>query len=242
MPDRRLQTAPLDAPRSSAHACEDEARAALLEAARSVAGATPGYGLSLRWNRSGAAGMLMAPTAPSSADLDSVDWLALDAAGEGQDPAPGEPAPEEQGARDRAEWRLHHDIYRRRLDIAAVARCGYVYSTTLASLDIVRRKGMPVSPPDLTGIAMPGTAGDGIRCAAEAGAGRLVASEQVLMALDGSKACLLPRLGVLAGAATLEAALALARQVEWLAQVYWQVLQCQPEPAPERELEHASRT
>ncbi len=239
MPDRRPQAAPQDVPRSAAHACEDEARAALLEAAGSVAGATSGYGLSLRWNRSGAAGMLMAPTAPSSADLDSVDWLALDAAGEGQDTAPGEPALEEQGARDRAERHLHRDIYRRRLDITAIARCGFVYSTTLASLDIVRRKGMPVSPPDMAAIANPGTGSDGIRCAAEAGAGGLVASERVLMALDGSKACLLPRLGVLAGAPNLEAALALARQVEWLAQVYWQVLQGQPEPGPE--LDHDSR-
>jgi L-fuculose-phosphate aldolase len=218
-------------PHSPAHACEDEARAALLAAANSVAGAATGFGLSLRWNRSGAAGLLMAPTAPSIADLDSIDWLALDEAGADRDTAQGERAPEERVARDRAERHFHRDVYRRRQDIAAIARCGFVFSTTLAGLDIVRRGGIPAFHPDTT---VTGSAG--IRCAAEAVVGRLGASEQALVALDGCQACLLPKLGVLAGGPTVEAALALARQIETLAQVYWQVLQSQSEPA----LDHTS--
>lgn len=185
-------------PQPPPFAFEDEAREALAGAARSFS-ATPGAAcLSLRWNRSGATGLLLLSRG-------TVEWLSTaDATGS-------------------AEWRLHRDIYLRRVDIAAIVRSRPVFSTALACLPAIRKEGLQLScdPEDAP------VTGGAIRCAAAAPPGSQMLSAHVLAALDGAAACLLAGRGLLATGRTLQAATDLAMELEALAQIHVQVLQLQ---------------
>ena len=67
--------------------------------------------------------------------------------------------------------------------------------------------------------------GSDIRCAPYATFGTQALSDLALQALEGRKACLLGNHGMIALAATLADALALAVEVEALAEQYWRALQ-----------------
>ncbi|RPH41542.1 MAG: class II aldolase, partial [Burkholderiales bacterium] len=62
--------------------------------------------------------------------------------------------------------------------------------------------------------------GHDVRCAPYATFGTQALSDHALAALDGRRACLLAHHGMIAVGASLEAALALAVELEWLARTY----------------------
>lgn len=115
-----------------------------------------------------------------------------------------------------SEWRFHRDIYRARLDVDAIVHTHAPFATTLACLD----RGIP---PFHYMVAIAG--GHDIRCAPYATFGTQALSDHAVAALAGRKACLLAHHGMLAVEASLERALALAVEVETLAEMYWRALQ-----------------
>ncbi|MBI3149559.1 MAG: class II aldolase/adducin family protein [Betaproteobacteria bacterium] len=118
--------------------------------------------------------------------------------------------------RPSSEWRFHRDIYTHRADAQAVVHVHSPFATTLACL----RRGIP---PLHYMIALAG--GSDIRCSAYATFGTQALSDAALEALQDRRACLLANHGQIALGASLEAALALAVEVEHLARLYWQALQ-----------------
>jgi L-fuculose-phosphate aldolase len=67
--------------------------------------------------------------------------------------------------------------------------------------------------------------GDDIRCAPYATFGTQALSDHAVQALAARKACLLSHHGMIALGTSLDAALALAVEVETLAEMYWRALQ-----------------
>jgi len=114
-----------------------------------------------------------------------------------------------------SEWRLHRDVFASRPEAGAVVHTHAVCATALACLgrDIPSFHYM---------VAVAG--GDSIRCAPYATFGTQALSDRALEALDGRRACLLANHGMVAIGETLEAALALAVNVETLAEQYWRAL------------------
>jgi L-fuculose-phosphate aldolase len=115
-----------------------------------------------------------------------------------------------------SEWRFHRDIYIDRLDAGAIVHAHSPFATTLACLG----RGIPAFH---YMVAMAG--GKDIRCAPYATFGTQELSDRALVALSGRRACLLANHGMIAVDASLEAALALAIEVEGLAEQYWRALQ-----------------
>ncbi len=115
-----------------------------------------------------------------------------------------------------SEWRFHADIYRARSDVAAIVHTHSVYATTVACM----ARGIPAFH---YMVAVAG--GSDIRCAPYATFGTQELSDHAVAALTGRNACLLAQHGMIAVGDTLEKALALAVEVETLAQMYWQALQ-----------------
>ena len=118
--------------------------------------------------------------------------------------------------RPSSEWRFHRDIYASRGDVDAVVHTHSPFATTLACLD----RGIP---PFHYMVAVAG--GADIRCAPYATFGTQQLSDHALHALAGRRACLLAHHGMIAVGASLKAALALAVEVETLAEMYWRALQ-----------------
>jgi L-fuculose-phosphate aldolase len=115
-----------------------------------------------------------------------------------------------------SEWRFHRDVYASRADAQAIVHTHSAYATTLAcmALEIPAFHYM---------IAVAG--GDNIRCAPYATFGTQKLSDYAVEALRDRKACLLAQHGMICLGVSLEKALALAVEVESLAQMYWQALQ-----------------
>ncbi|MCB9930087.1 MAG: class II aldolase/adducin family protein [Alphaproteobacteria bacterium] len=120
------------------------------------------------------------------------------------------------GLKPSSEWRFHRDILAARPDLNALVHTHGRAVTTLACLhqDIPAFHYM---------VAVAG--GDTIRCAPYALFGTQALSDHALKALDGRKACLLANHGMIACDASLDKALALAVEVETLADTYWRCLQ-----------------
>jgi L-fuculose-phosphate aldolase len=114
------------------------------------------------------------------------------------------------------EWRFHRDIYAARRDVGAIVHTHSTFATTLACL------GRDI-PPFHYMVAVAG--GKDIRCAGYATFGTQALSDCALAALEGRSACLLANHGMIAVGASLAAALALAVEVEALAEQYWRSLQ-----------------
>jgi L-fuculose-phosphate aldolase len=114
------------------------------------------------------------------------------------------------------EWRFHRDIYAARHDVGAIVHTHSTFATTLACLgrDIPAFHYM---------VAVAG--GKDIRCASYATFGTQALSDHALVALEARKACLLANHGMIAVGASLAEALALAVEVEALAEQYWRTLQ-----------------
>jgi L-fuculose-phosphate aldolase len=115
-----------------------------------------------------------------------------------------------------SEWRFHRDIYADRADAGAIVHAHSPFATTLACLG----RGIPAFH---YMVAIAG--GKDIRCAPYATFGTQELSDNALAALLGRRACLLANHGMIAVDASLEIALALAIEVEALAEQYWRALQ-----------------
>ncbi|MFO1413412.1 MAG: class II aldolase/adducin family protein [Burkholderiales bacterium] len=115
-----------------------------------------------------------------------------------------------------SEWRFHRDIYRARPEVGAIVHTHAPFATTLACLG----RGIPAFH-----YMVAAAGGADIRCAPYATFGTQALSDAAVSALEGRRACLLAQHGMIAVGAALDAALALAVEVETLAEMYWRVLQ-----------------
>ncbi|MFQ5620063.1 MAG: class II aldolase/adducin family protein [Rhodospirillales bacterium] len=118
--------------------------------------------------------------------------------------------------RPSSEWRFHRDILAARPEVGAVVHAHSTFATTLACLG----RGIPAFH---YMIAVAG--GRDIRCAPYATFGTQALSGAAVKALEGRRACLLANHGMIVVGPALKAALALAVEVEALAEQYWRVLQ-----------------
>lgn len=191
---------------------EREARATLIGCAlqMNALGINQGKSgnVSLRCARGAHAGFLVTPSGLPYADTQPQDiaWMPLDAHDEADAEGPCAPS---------SEWRFHRDIYVRRADAHAIVHTHATHATALACLPRVQRDGIPAFH---YMVAVAG--GDTIRCARYQTFGTQALSDAALDALDGRRACLLANHGLIALGATLDAALALAVEVESLARMY----------------------
>lgn len=120
------------------------------------------------------------------------------------------------GLKPSSEWRFHRDILAGRDDLHAVVHTHGRAATTLACLH-------QEIPAFHYMVAVAG--GSTIRCAPYALFGTQALSDHALKALEGRKACLLANHGMIACDVSLAKALALAVEVETLADTYWRCLQ-----------------
>ena len=128
-----------------------------------------------------------------------------------------------------SEWRFHRDIYAARADAHAIVHTHAPFATSLACL----HRGIP---PFHYMVAVAG--GTDIRCAPYATFGTQALSDHAVAALAGRRACLLANHGMIAVGASLERALALAVEVETLAEMYWRALQIgEPVLLPDAEMD-----
>ena len=115
-----------------------------------------------------------------------------------------------------SEWRFHRDIYVARADAQAIVHTHAPFATSLACM----HRGIP---PFHYMVAVAG--GKDIRCAPYATFGTQELSDHAVAALEGRSACLLANHGTIAVGSSPEHALALAVEVETLAEMYWRALQ-----------------
>jgi L-fuculose-phosphate aldolase len=150
-------------------------------------------------------GFLITPSGINYSELVPADIVAMNLNGEW-----------EGSVKPSSEWRFHRDIYRYRADAQAILHAHPIYCTALACL------GRPI-PAFHYMVAAAG--GKDIRCAAYATFGTQELSDAVLTALIERKACLMANHGLLCLEHDLPRALALAIEIEHLAQVYQQCLE-----------------
>lgn len=173
---------------------------ALLMNSRGINRGTSGN-VSARWKD----GFLVTPSGLAYESAKPADMVFVDADGTPH----GRLAPS-------SEWRFHHDIYRERADAGAVVHAHSSFATTLSCL------GRSI-PAFHYMVAVAG--GKDIRCTPYATFGTQELSDYALTALAERKACLLGNHGMIAIGDSLGAALALAVEVEALAEQYWRALQ-----------------
>jgi L-fuculose-phosphate aldolase len=152
-----------------------------------------------------ATGFLITPSALPYDETSPADVVAVDFDGN----ATGRRRPS-------SEWRFHRDIYATRPEVRAIVHTHSPFATTLACLN-------RAIPPFHYMIAVAG--GHDIRCAPYATFGTQALSDHSVRALEGRKACLLAQHGMIAIGESLKEALAVAVEVEALAEMYWRVLQ-----------------
>jgi len=211
---------------------EDQARQAIIDLARSMTGHGINHGsagnVSMRWHRGGGDGFLVTPSALpyDQCTLDDIVWMSIvarDPPATLSPPGPlGTPAEPVIDGRRRpsSEWRFHHDLYAHRSDAQAIVHTHAPHCAALACLPRIQREGIPAFH---SMVALAG--GRDIRCAPYATFGTQALSDHVLAAMTDRRACLMAHHGMLAIGASLEAALALAIELEWLAATYAQTLQ-----------------
>ena len=145
-------------------------------------------------------GMLITPSGMAYSTLAPDDIVFVD--GNGEHHGPRQPS---------SEWRIHHDIYQARADADAIL---HAHPTDCAALACLNK---PI-PAFHYMVAVAG--GRDIRCAPYATFGTQALSDGVLEALQDRKACLMANHGLICLAGNLDQALALAIEVEQLAQTY----------------------
>lgn len=130
--------------------------------------------------------------------------------------------------RPSSEWRFHRDILRARPDVDVVLHCHSLHATVLAC----HGREIPAFH-YMVGVA----GGTTIRCARYATFGTQALSDHALEALRDRLACLLGHHGQISLGRTLDAALALAVEVETLAHMYVQArVLGEPPVLPEEEM------
>lgn len=149
-------------------------------------------------------GFLITPSALPYDETNAGDVVAVDLDGN----ATGRRRPS-------SEWRFHRDIYGARAEVAAIVHSHSPFATALACLD----RDIPAFH---YMVAVAG--GSDIRCAPYATFGTQRLSDHAVAALAGRNACLLSHHGMIALGASLESALALAVEVETLAEMYCRAL------------------
>jgi L-fuculose-phosphate aldolase len=164
--------------------------------------------VSARWRDGDFDGYLITPSGMPYASIAPADIVAMPIDG-GTDAARAVRRPS-------SEWRFHRDIYRARSDADAIVHTHAPFATSLACL----RRGIPAFH---YMVAVAG--GDDIRCAPYATFGTQALSDHAVAALEGRRACLLANHGMIAIGGSLGAALALAVEVETLAEMYWRAQQ-----------------
>jgi L-fuculose-phosphate aldolase len=176
--------------------------------------------VSARYAHDGFDGYLITPTGLPYAEMGADDVVALPLAGD-ERTAIGARLPS-------SEWRFHRDIYAARPEVGAIVHAHSPFATTLACLD----RGIPAFH---YMIAIAG--GTDIRCAPYATFGTQALSDHAVAALAGRRACLLAQHGMIATGPSLQGALALAVEVETLAEMYWRALQVgEPRLLPDDEM------
>ena len=121
-----------------------------------------------------------------------------------------------EGRRPSSEWRFHLDVLKARPELGALV---HTHGRAVATLGCLRRE----IPAFHYMVALAG--GKTIRVADYATFGTQALSDNVLVAMEGRKACLMANHGQLAGGGSLRQALSLAQEVETLADMYWRCLQ-----------------
>jgi len=111
-------------------------------------------------------------------------------------------------------------VYAAREDAQAIVHTHASFCTTLGCTPRVQREGIPAFH-----YMVAAAGGHDIRCAPYATFGTQQLSDHAVAALASRRACLLAHHGMIALGASLDAALALAVEVESLARTYWQALQ-----------------
>lgn len=149
-------------------------------------------------------GFLITPSSVNYSEMAPEDIVAINLNGEW-----------EGANKPSSEWRFHCDIYRQRQDAQAILHAHPVFCTTLACM------GRSI-PAFHYMVAVAG--GRNIRCADYATFGTQELSNHVLTALTGRKACLMANHGLVCLEIELPQALALAVEIEHLAQVYHRCL------------------
>lgn len=150
-------------------------------------------------------GFLITPSGLPYEEMRPEDIAAVTLAGEASGPRQAS-----------SEWRFHRDIYAARHEVGAIVHTHSTFATTLACLG----RGIPAFH---YMVAVAG--GKDIRCAEYATFGTQALSDRALAALAARKACLLANHGMIAVGGSLTDALALAVEVEALAEQYWRTLQ-----------------
>jgi L-fuculose-phosphate aldolase len=168
-----------------------------------------------------AEGLLITPSAVPYDAMGPDSMVLLDRQGRvidagGQVLAPAGQVPPPAGHRPSTEWRLHSAILAARPEVSAVVHTHSMFCTTLACL----RMEIPAFHYMVTLAG-----GESIRCAPYATFGTTALADQALAALEGRRACLLANHGMVALGPTPGEALALAVEVETLAEQYWRILQ-----------------
>lgn len=188
---------------------ERDLRERVLETARAMNSAGVNRGkagnVSARWRGAQGDGFLVTPSGMPYAEIEPDDVVFVTLEGE----ALGTRKPS-------SEWRFHRDIYRTRREIGAIVHTHSPFATALACTG----RGIPAFH---YMVAVAG--GSDIRCAPYATFGTQALSDFAVEALAGRNACLLANHGMIALGASLPAALALAVEVETLAEIYWRALQ-----------------
>lgn len=180
---------------------ERAARTALAEAARRTVALGLNRGAEGNVSLRLGVGFLITPSGLPNDTLQAEQMVYMDLEGGWQGPL-----------KPSSEWRIHRDIYRARVEVAAVV---HAHSPHAVSLACLRR---PI-PPFHYMVAAAG--GRDIPCADYATFGTEALSANVLAALTGRRACLMANHGQVALGRTLDEALGLAEIVEELAAQYW---------------------
>ena len=115
-----------------------------------------------------------------------------------------------------SEWRFHRDIYAARPEVGAVIHTHSPFATSLACMGT----GIPAFHYMVARFG-----GSDVRCADYATFGTQALSDAILAALEGRRGCLMAHHGMVVAGADLGEALALAIELEGLAEQYWRVLQ-----------------
>jgi L-fuculose-phosphate aldolase len=188
---------------------EQELRAAIVATARAMNAAGINRGksgnVSARMQSDGFDGFLVTPTGMPYDTITAEDIVAMTLDGEARG-----------SRRASSEWRFHRDLYRVRDDLHAIVHVHAPFATTLACL----RRGIPAFH-----YMIAAAGGRDIRCAPYATFGSPELAAHAVEAMAGRRACLLSNHGMIAAGADLPAALALAGEVEGLAEMYWRALQ-----------------
>jgi L-fuculose-phosphate aldolase len=183
---------------------ESGLREAIVAAARAMNAAGINRGTSGNVSARVAGGFLVTPSGMRYGDLVPTDVVRVGMDGSAS------------GARKpSSEWRFHRDIYATRPEAGAIVHTHGPFSATLAC----HGRGIPAFH-----YMVARAGGRDIRCAPYATFGTQQLSDHALAALAGRRACLLAHHGAIAVGATLDAALALAGELETLAEMYWRAL------------------